>query len=123
MSEYAESVAKITSTLTEAPELSGLLLPAVFEQWHRAHLLGMQVASVRFDGHELYAPSLERLNFWIEAHGAWRASLLDHFECERVLATVIKRNVVVKVGDAGGGRWAKETTSRQLARKGMILRE
>lgn len=94
----------------------GLLLPGIFEKWHRAKMLGLRLEEVTFDREPLSPRALEKLNYFVEADGAWRSSLLDHFESERVLAAVIRRHVTIHLGAAGAGRWAAGTPAEILLR-------
>lgn len=94
------------------PRAAGHYLTSIFRDWHRAHLLGCEVLSLRFGGHEKTAPELERLNLWIAAYGAWRASALPYWEAFEVLDRVLSgRPHKPKVGVGGGGR---NTTGTQL---------
>jgi hypothetical protein len=93
-----------------------LLLPGIFAVWHRGKNLGLHLVELDFDGVIVGPHAIERLNYWLEADGAWRASLLTHFEAEKVLATVIRRNVRLNLGSAGGGRWPSGTTFEELFR-------
>ena len=96
----------------------GLLIPGIFEKWHRGKILGLSLDTVTFNHEPLPARSLEKLNYFLEGDGAWRASLLDHFEGERVLAAVIRRHVTLDLGTAGGGRWPARTTAEKVLRNG-----
>lgn len=92
------------------------MLPGIFEKWHRGKNLGLELVAVEFDGHSIGPHALERLNYFLAADGAWRASLLSHFEAEKVLATVLRRNVVLGLGKSGGGRWSARSTAKELLR-------
>lgn len=84
-------------------------LPArrAFLDWHRAHLLGLRVESCEWEGRQLDAAELFRLNFWIKALGAWRCSLLPLHHAHAVLRAVISGSLShVPVGPSGAGRWA-----------------
>jgi hypothetical protein len=56
---------------------------------------------------------------WLQADGAWRASLLDHYEAEKILCNVIKRTKLLDtpLGTAGGGRWPRGTTAADILRE------
>ena len=88
-----------------------LLLPGAFEKWHRGKNLGLDLVEVSWDGRPLTSREMEKLNLFIQADGAWRASLLDHFEAHRLIADVLGRRmpVIARLGQAGGGRWASGT--------------
>lgn len=86
-----------------------------FLDWHRAHLLGLRVESCEFDGRQLDAAELFRLNFWISAAGAWRCSLLPLHEAHAVLGEVLSGRLRrVPVGRSGAGRWASWPPSRVI---------
>lgn len=110
------AVTQLRWSHAKPPDGSGVLLPDIFVRWHRAKNLGIELASVTFDGHPLPVSSLEKLNMWLFADGAWRASLLDHFEAEKVLAAVIRRDVVIPLGSGGGGRWPSGSSAKILLR-------
>lgn len=110
------AVAELSWNFGYAQKTRGVLLPEIFRVWHRAKKLGMPLRSVEVDGHAIPTDALERLNLWIEADGAWRASLLDHFECEKLLSAVLKRHVRVTCGPAGAGRWPTGTTAEEILR-------
>lgn len=110
------SVAAITLSYSLPSKGYGILLPAIFEKWHRAKNLGLELVHVEFDGYPIGSHAIERLNLWLAADGAWRASLLSHFEAEKVLGTVIRRNVALNVGGSGGGRWASGSTAKEVFR-------
>ena len=81
-------------------------LTCAFRAWHRAKLLGLQLDSVTFDGLPLDSDQLKRLNFFVEALGAWRCSLLPWHKASAVLAKVISGDLLrVGLGSGGGGRW------------------
>lgn len=93
-----------------------------FLDWHRAHLLGLRVESCEFEGRPLDAAELFRLNFWIQALGAWRCSLLPWYQAHEILRAVISGSLSrVPVGPAGAGRWA--TCPPSLSESGLNIPE
>jgi hypothetical protein len=99
---------------TEPTRVNGAFLPPILEAWHRGHLLGMEICRLELDGRVATPNAIERLNYWLKADGAWRASLLSHFEAEKVLKHVMQHRCALCVGQAGGGRWATGTTAEKL---------
>lgn len=94
---------------------AGQYLTAIFRDWHRAHLLGCELLELELDGQKKTALELERLNLWISAHGAWRASALPYWEARRALDRVFEgRAYLPCVGSAGGGRSAAGTQLEKL---------
>lgn len=63
---------------------------SIFRQWHRAHLLGLELSHLAIDGHEKAARDIERLNLWIAGHGAWRCSSLPYWEGFRALNSQVR---------------------------------
>jgi hypothetical protein len=96
---------RLTWLWTAPPRGNAVHLPSVFRDWHRGSLLGLQLASLAVGGHEKAAPDLERLNLFLEAGGAWRASSLGYWDAWRVLDDVLLTGRNLPVGPAGGGRW------------------
>lgn len=94
-------------------------LTSALRAWHRARLIGLTVDSLELEGRHLSARELERLNYWVEARGAWRCSLLPWHEASFVLAAVISGDLrQVCVGPAGGGRWPAGTGAKILLGNG-----
>jgi hypothetical protein len=87
-------------------------LPSIFREWHRAKKLGGEISVLKVESEILDPERLERLNLWLYADGAWRASLLPHFEAERVLLTVLRHGGCTFLGGAGGGRWPRVVCGR-----------
>jgi hypothetical protein len=97
-------------------ESESILVPEMLRQWHRVRKLRGEVASLAINGRPVDAASLERLNLWLGADGAWRTSLLSHFEADRVLARVLREGGAVYGGTTSGGRWPAGTTAEELFR-------
>lgn len=55
-------------------------LNSVFRHWHRAHLLGLELAHLKTGADKKGAPDLERLNLWICGHGARRCRSLPYWD-------------------------------------------
>lgn len=88
------------------PKFSTTRVTEAFRLWHRGWLLGMEVQSLAFEGRERDEADLRRLNHWIHANGAWRASALPYWDARDVLGDVLSGELRrVDVGRAGGGRW------------------
>jgi len=70
----------------------------------------MEVEEFDIDGRPLTDLALQRLNFWIQADGAWRCSKLPHLQCIDILQHVLfgGRSSSERVGTAGGGRLRPE---------------
>jgi hypothetical protein len=96
---------RVTWNFSEPPGYGSEHLPGVFLRWHRGRLLDLAVESLAVGGHEIAAPDLERLNLFIEAGGAWRASSLTYWDAWRVFEDTLRGGRVLPVGPAGGGRW------------------
>lgn len=107
MNASAGPYQKLVWSYSTPPAAAGHYLTSVFRDWHRAHLLGSEVRSFELGGHKKTALELERLNLWIAAYGAWRASALPYWEARGVLDRVLAGcSDKAKVGCAGGGRRA-----------------
>ena len=101
-------------SLTPFPERETFLIPQMLTLWHRAKNLGCEIETLSIAGSPVDPVSLERLNLWLIADGAWRTSLLSHFESERVLGHVLRRDTVVPLGNSGGGRWPAATRATEI---------
>lgn len=68
--------------------------------------MGAEVASAEVEGLPAIDPEqLRRLNLWISAGGAWRASTLSYWDGEDVLCNVLLGALTdFPRGTAGGGR-------------------
>ncbi len=102
----------VSYVFTKAPQRIREHVPSIFREWHRAHLLGIELESVEIQtghfGEDLYhcdLRQLDRLNAFVSAYGAWRCSALPALEAETVLETLMRRPVRVRVGPNGAGRW------------------
>lgn len=119
----ALSQGELSWSYATPPPAHGFYLTSVFRDWHRAFLLGTRVDCCTFGGEILSGDQLARLNFWIEAHGAWRASALPYWEAYELLSRVVSgRTYKSKIGTAGGGRHAAGTQLEMLlwdAREGV----
>jgi len=51
--------------------------------------MGMELETLSIGGSPVSPEALRRLNFWLEAHGAWKASELPWHECEEILHHVL----------------------------------
>jgi hypothetical protein len=89
-------------------------LPSVIREWHRAHKLRLEVEWLKLDGTTVSPEALRRLNFWLSADGAWRCSLLPHFEAAAVLSRVLDQGGLVNCGPTSGGRWPSGSTLAQI---------
>lgn len=90
-------------------------LTSALRAWHRARLIGLKIDAMQWDGRQLSVRELERLNYWVEARGAWRCSLLPWHEAAFVLAMVISGELRhVHVGPGGAGRWPAGTRAEIL---------
>ena len=105
----AEILPELRWVYSESPEYVQRRLTVIFRDWHRAKLLGLEVANLEIAGNKMTAEELRRLNFWIQADGAWRSSALGHFECSGLLGDVLSGELGrrISVGRAGGGRTEK----------------
>lgn len=70
----------------------------------------MEIISLNYEGLERSDDDLRRLNFFVRAAGAWRASALPHWEAHDILCDVLAGEFWRiagrgSVGGAGGGRW------------------
>ncbi len=116
------TVARVAWEWTESGDRTGVVLPHVFARWHSANRLGLELARVELRGETLEELELTRLNYFVAAGGAWRCSLLSHFECERVLAHALQRRFCPILGVAGGGRWSASSRAEEVlgnGRKGV----
>jgi len=100
-------LAKFVWRYSVPPPAAGHYLTSIFRDWHRGYLLGSEILDLEINGHKKTALDLERLNLWIAAHGAWRASALPYWEAAQILDGVLAgRPYKAKIGRAGGGRSA-----------------
>jgi hypothetical protein len=74
----------------------------------------VELASLEFNGKAVDPVSLEKLNYWLSADGAWRCTLLPHFESERVLSQILRNGGAVRIGPAGAGRFAPGTAVEKV---------
>lgn len=103
-------MAKFSWSYSLPPPAAGHYLTAILRDWHRGYLLGCEVLELELDGQKKTALEVERLNLWIAAHGAWRASALPYWEARKVLDRVLGGQTYrTYVGSAGGGRNAAGT--------------
>jgi len=116
MVRYSKSIVEVRWVWTEPAVGFGLTLPRIFERWHRGKLLGMLIDGLWFDEQQVDSKSVERLNWFLEGDGARRASLLSHFEAQKLLADVLQCGGCIGVGNAGGGRWPSGTTAEEILR-------
>ena len=91
---------------TPPPGYRGRTVNCIFREWHRGFLLGLEVNHLKLGGREITGDELQRLNFWIAANGAWRASALPYWDGFNLLVDVLSGNLGVNflVGNAGAGR-------------------
>jgi hypothetical protein len=61
----------------------------MLRDFHRAHLLGMEVEELRIDGVPVGKETLNLLQLWVEASGASNAARQDYFEAWRRLDRVL----------------------------------
>ena len=90
-------------------------LTTALRAWHRARLIGLRIDAMEWDGRKLRLQELERLNYWVEARGAWRCSLLPWDEAAAVLDLVISGRLPhAGIGSGGGGRWTPGSSAEIL---------
>src|SRR5688572_10632212 len=95
-------------TMSKPTPQRGRFYTDLFRSWHRSMLLGLEVETLTINGREVSELGLRRLNFWIQAYGAWRCSTLPYWEGHDALLKVLDGNMQApKVGAAGGGRIAR----------------
>jgi len=95
-------------------------LVSSFRDWHRAHLLGFAIDALQFDGQNLTPIELERVNYWIASHGAWRCSALDAHSAVRIFRLVVSGGMHrLGLGKAGGGRWTVAALTERMHRMGQ----
>ena len=100
--------------LSVPPGYSGRSIGSVLRQWHRAEMLGLEVSRLKIGGHEKAAHEMERLNMWISAGGAWRCSLLPHWDAFNALEIQVGSSI------AQGQRLARNASGAPLE---MVLRD
>jgi hypothetical protein len=107
----SQTVPELRWKFSESLDYRGQLLNPVFRDWHRAKALGMLVDQLEIGGKEKTAEELRRLNFWICADGAWRASALPYWDGAGLLSDVLTGDIGsnFRVGPCGGGRAAGAT--------------
>lgn len=107
---------KITWVWSDPLPQMAQLIPGMLEKMHRAKNLGMEVTQFAVNDIPAGDTELMKLNFFLKADGAWRASLLDHYEAEKVLCAVMGRGKLAQIplGDSGGGRWSKNSTFKEI---------
>lgn len=70
--------------------------------------MGSEVTDLVHRDYRATLADLRRLNFWIRADGAWRASALPYWDAGDVLCNVLHGHCpVLPVGTAGAGRAAR----------------
>lgn len=104
--EYSSVTPHFYWQFTPPPQFQTIRVTEAFRIWHRAWLLGMEVSDLAFEGYQRGEADLRRLNHWIHANGAWRASVLPYWDARDLLSDVLSGELRrVHVGPAGGGRW------------------
>lgn len=96
-----------------SPVYQQRIASSAFRAWHRAWLLGLPIETFSQDGVPVDAKALRRLNWWIQAHGAWRGSSLPWHEAQDLLCDVLSGDLSSsrrRIGDAGAGRWTPRAT-------------
>ena len=103
--------------LTPARPVRRNRLVSSFRDWHRAHLLGFAIEAMNFDGANLSPIELERVNQWVQGHGAWRCSALDAHSAVRAFRLVISGGLRrMPLGQGGAGRWTSGAGFEELLR-------
>src|SRR5581483_9932334 len=84
------SLVKYTWTYSAPQILAGTSMQLILKNWHRASLLWMELSSLSIGGKPCSEDGVERLNLWLRAGGAWKCTLLPHFESERVIREILR---------------------------------